>query len=365
MRINFNEPAFDDDDLKSVEEVIKNNFVNEGPKTKELEDNLKEYLGSKHVLLVPNGTAALFLAIKAESIIRNLSDFEVIIPDTTMFATATAVEWAGGRPVVVDVEKEIGLIDPQKVEQKINKKTLAIIPVHLIGRGADMDKLSSIAKENNIVVIEDAAGALGSKYKNRNYLGAIGDYGCFSLQSNKIITCGQGGIVTTNDDSRYEIMKRLRDFGRFNKNEFVHEKVGFNLKFSDLQAALALSQFKKIESRKELLLKQYNSYKEQLKDIGQIKFFDYKEGEIPLWIEVVAENRDELNDFLISKSIFPRKIWPSIHENPPYQNQGSDEDFPNSSYLSKNVLWLPNGPAISEDKLNLVCNEIKDFYPLL
>jgi len=165
-RINFNEPSFDKDDLEAVSEVIRTNFVNEGPKTKELEDKLKEIFGKKYIILTTSATAALFLAIKSEAIIRGITNFEVIIPNTTMFATAAAVEWAGGKPVLVDVEKKRGTIDVNKIKDKINKRTIVIIPVSIIGRSPEMDKLTEIAKQNNLAIIEDAAGSLGSRYND-------------------------------------------------------------------------------------------------------------------------------------------------------------------------------------------------------
>ncbi len=362
VRINWNEPKFGDEEIKEVTEVLNAGYVNEGPKTKQLEEELKKYLGVKHVLLTTNATAALFLAIKADAIIRNKEDFEVIVPDLTMIATATSVEWAGGKPVLVDVEKERATIDISKIEEKINEKTIAIIPVHILGRSADMNELMNLASKHNLTVIEDAAGALGSKDQSGKYLGTIGKMGIFSLQSNKIITSGQGGIIVTDDDKYYEALRRLRDFGRFSNKEFIHEKVGYNLKFNDLSAALALAQFRKIESKKQMLSNQRALYQNALKDIREVKFPAYNSEEIPLWIEIIANNRTALVEFLIKNEISARECWPAVHINPPYKNQGNDSDFPNSSFLSKNILWLPNGSAITSEQINYISEKIKEFY---
>lgn len=359
--IRWFEPRFDEEEIKSVKKVILENYVNEGPTTKELEELFQNYLGVKHVVMVANATAALFLSIKSEAHRRNLSDFEVIVPDMTMIATASAVNWAGGTPVMMDVKKEDLTIDVDKIEEKITKKTIAIIPVHTLGRSADMDKILKISKKYNLLVVEDAAGALGSKL-NDKFLGTIGDVGCFSLQSNKIITSGQGGIIVTNNDETYELIRRYRDFGRMSNKESMHELAGFNLKFNDLAAALALAQFKKIEDRKNLLLQQYNLYRSLLKDISQVKFFDLKSGEIPLWIDAFVENRESLLANLSSNQIFCRACWPSLHKNKPYRTQGSDLDYPISSLASENVLWFPNGPAVSEEDIQTICSKIKDFY---
>ena len=362
MTIRWNEPRFGEEELKEVEKVINNSFLNEGPKSRELEDLISNYLGVKHVILTVNGTAALFLALKADAMIRDVDDFEVLIPDMTMFATATSVNWAGGKPVTIDVSENRMTIDTEKIEEKITSRTTAIMPVHVLGRAADMEKITEIAEKHNLTIIEDAAGALGSKYNNQ-FLGTIGKVGCFSLQSNKIVTTGQGGIIVTNDDEYYEKMKRLRDFGRLNK-EFYHEEIGYNLKFNDLLAAIGIIQFKKIEQRKEMLLKQYEIYKKQLADTSKIKFPNIytKDGEIPLWIDVFAEDAENLINFLKEKDIHCRQCWPAIHKNTPYKNQGTDLDFPNSSYLSDNVIWLPNGPAVNNEQIIFICKKIKEFY---
>jgi len=359
--IRWNEPRFGKEELEEVRKVIESNYVNEGPKTKELEELFQNYLGVKHVVITTNATAALFLAVKAEAEKRKVSDFEVIVPDMTMLATASAVNWAGGKPIMVDIKNDDLTIDASKLEEKISNKTIAILPVHVLGRAADMEKILEIAKKHNLAVIEDSAGALGSKL-NGKFLGTIGDIGCFSLQSNKIITSGQGGVIALNDDKLYELIRRYRDFGRMNNKELLHEIAGYNLKFSDLAAALAVAQFKRLDERKKLLLEQYKLYKESLSDVKQIKFFQIKEGEIPLWIDAFVEKRKELLAFLSANQIFCRECWPSLHRNPPYKSQGLDKDFPNSSLASDNVLWLPNGPAISNENINFICSKIKEFY---
>ncbi len=360
MRINWNEPRFNNDELIEVSEVINEAYVNEGPRSKQLEEIIGKFLNVKHVILTTNGTAALFLGLKADSIIRGVNDFEVIVPDMTMFASASSVNWAGGKPVMVDVLKNRMTIDVDKIEEKITDKTIAIMPVHILGRSAEMDKIIELSQKHNLTIIEDAAGALSSKYNNQ-YLGTIGKVGCFSLQSNKIITTGQGGIIVTDDDKYYEVMKRLRDFGRMDK-EFYHEEIGYNLKFNDLAAAIGLAQFKKLEERRKMLINQFSLYKRELRDVQTVQFPEVRieEGEVPLWVDVFTKDRDQLIDFLKKEDIHCRKIWPSIHRNKPYTDK--DINYPNSSFVSDNVLWLPNGPAITDEQIVIICKKIKEFY---
>lgn len=361
MRINWYEPRFGEEELEGVTKVIKDAYVNEGPKTKEFEKELRDYLGVKYVLLIANATAGLFLAVKADSIIKGKKDFEVIVPDMTMIATANSVEWAGGKPILVDIEKERTTISVSEIEKKITNKTTAIIPVHVLGRAADMEEIEEIAKKHGLSIIEDSAGALGSRL-NGKLLGTFGKVGCFSLQANKIITSGQGGIVVTNDERYYEVMKRLSDFGRMSNKEFIHQKIGYNLKFNDLSSALGMGQFHKIDKRIEMLKSQRKMYEKELIDLDKVRFFPLRKEEVPLWIDVLVENREELVKYLNKNEIYPRKCWPSIHKNPPYEDQGNDQDFPNSTYLSDNCLWLPNGPAISNEQIVFISKKIKEFY---
>ncbi|MCH7850058.1 MAG: DegT/DnrJ/EryC1/StrS family aminotransferase [Nanoarchaeota archaeon] len=360
-RINWNEPLFGEEEVESVSEVIRAAYVNEGPKTKEFEELLKEYLGVKYIIFTTNATAALYLSIKAEAKLRDASKFDVIIPGMTMIASATSIGWAGGRPNLVDIESDRLTINADKIEEKITPDTIAIMPVHTIGRACDMNKIIKIAKKHGLAVIEDAAGALGSKL-NGKYLGTFGKVGCFSLQANKIISSGQGGIIATNDEKLYIKIRRLRDFGRFSNKELYHEEEGYNLKFNDLSAALGLEQFKKIDKRKELLLSQRKKYLEELKNQKEIIFPRYTSEEIPLWIDVYSKGRDELIKYLNSFEIYPRPCWPAIHQNPPYKYLGTDEDLPNSVRAAKDIIWLPNGPAITDENIEFVCSKIKEFY---
>jgi len=269
-RINWYEPRFDKEEEKIVLDVIRENYVNEGPRTKELESKIENYLGVKHAIIITNATAGLFLAVKADAEIKKKKKFEVIVPDLTMLATATAVEWAGGTPIIVDVNPNNGTINIQDLEDRITEDTIGIIPVHTLGRAADMERLEKLAKKCDLTIIEDAAGALGSRDIEGNYLGTMGKVGVYSLQSNKIITSGQGGIIVTNDEEYFEKIKRLRDFGRLSNKEFLHQEAGYNLKFNDLSAALALGQFEKLETRKKMLLEQREQYRSELENVKEV-----------------------------------------------------------------------------------------------
>lgn len=361
-RINWNEPRIGNEERKIIEEVLNNNYVNEGPKTKELEEKIREYLGVNYAIITTNATAALALAVEADAAIKGKKKFEYLVPDLTMLASASAVSWAGGTPILIDVLERDGTIDVEKLEDRITEDTIGIMPVHTIGRAANMEEIMKIAKKCDLTVIEDAAGALTSKNIDGKYLGTIGDVGIYSMQSNKIITSGQGGIIVTNNKELYEKMRRLRDFGRLSNKEFIHEEEGYNLKFNDLSAALALGQFKSIEGKRNRLKMQREDYFRNLSDLEEISFFPLREGEVPLWVDIFAKDRDNLAKYLRENNIFPRECWPALHNNPPYSYQGDDKDFPVASRIAKEVLWLPNGPGIEMSDIKYVAEKVREFY---
>jgi len=356
--INWFEPDFSEEEEKRVADVVKSGFVNEGKLTKEFEDKVKDLLGVKHAVAATSGTVALFLGLASLGI--GPGD-EVIVPDITFIASANAVKLAGAKPVLADIKKEDLTIDPEDVKKKITKKTKAIIPVHIVGRCCDMKKLSEIAKKHNLEIIEDACESFGSKYGDK-YTGTISKIGCTSFAPNKIITTGQGGMVLTNDDEIYEKLIRLKDHGRLKRSDEVHETFGYNFKFSDILAAVGLGQLEKLSDRIKMFKKQYKLYEDYLKDVKQVKIIktNIEKGECPLWIDFFVEDRGKLVDFLKEKNIHTRPLWLPLHSNPPYKMK--DSEFPNSTSIAKKVLWLPNGPKITEKEIKFICSVIKEFY---
>lgn len=339
MKIAWNEPNFGKEELKQVKEVLESGYVSEGPKTKELEKKLAKIVGSKHVIMTTSATAALYLAIEADKRIRHYKDGEVIIPDLTFVATKNAVEMAGLRLRIEDVHPKTFSLN----DCIFNEKTKIVIPVNILGR-------SRISKydgydQDPVTIICDNAGALGSKVSN-------GMVGCYSLQSNKIITCGQGGFCATDSDEYAKEIRKIKDFGRANKED--NNTKGFNFKFNDILAGIALGQLETLTSRRSLLLEQYSSYKSKLSDYG--RFIEYLDGEIPLWIEFITDKRDTLFDYLISQGITCRKPWKAIIDNPKL--------YPNTCYYAKSALWLPNGSCISKKDITFTCDKIINYLEL-
>jgi perosamine synthetase len=363
-KISFWDPIIGKKEIKYINSAIKMNWPNEGNFTYDFEKKIEKLLKVKHAVCTTSGTISIFLALKSLNI--SIKD-EVIIPDITFGATAMAVKLTGAKLVLVDVDENSRSFDLNKLKQKINKKTKAIIPVHISGRAAEMDEIMNIAKKKNIYIIEDAAEALISKYKNK-YLGTIGDLGCFSLTASKIITTGQGGVVVTNDTKLYHRIKLLKNqgiIGRSDGGNVKHEIIGYNFKYTNLQAAMGIAQISSINKRATKQIKIYHFYKKKLKDVKEIKIlnFDTKNGEVPLWIDAYAfKKRDKLIDFLKKNKIECRKFWYPLHMQKPFKEKNNN--YKVSTKIYKNLFWLPSSLNLNEKKISKVCDLIKFFYKL-
>jgi perosamine synthetase len=224
----------------------------------EFESKFADYCGTEYALAVSNGTTGLHLALAALGLGPGN---EVIIPDLTFIATANAVAYTGAKPVLADVEADTLCLDVASVKSLITPQTRAIIPVHLYGHPADMDALIEIADARGLAIIEDAAEAHGAEYKGRR-VGSFGKCGVFSFYGNKVITTGEGGMLTTNDREFYQRAKRLRDHAMSPQRRYFHEERGFNYRITNLQAALGVAQLERIEDfldRRAEIMGWYNS----------------------------------------------------------------------------------------------------------
>jgi len=238
------EPSITQKEISYVTDAVKSGWVSSlGYYIFEFEKKFAEFIGTKYALTTSNGTTALHLTLASLGIKEG---DEVIIPDLTFVATANAVAYTGAKPIIVDVEEDIWCIDPDSIRKSITPKTKAIIPVHLYGHSADMDEIIKISNEYGLHVIEDAAEAHGAEYKGKK-VGSLGKCGVFSFYGNKIITTGEGGMITTDDEKLYERAKFLRDHAMNKEKRYWHSEIGFNYRITNLQAALGLAQLERIE----------------------------------------------------------------------------------------------------------------------
>ncbi len=246
---DFEWPIYDDSDIKSVAEIVRSGKWGNpdcGGEVAEFEKEFAAYCGSKYALLCVNGSVALRLALIACGV---KPGDEVIVPPYTFIATASIVIEANCVPVFVDIDPRTYNLDASKIEAAVTPRTKAIIPVHFAGQACEMDKILEIARKHDLRVIEDACHGHGAEYKGKK-LGSIGDAGCFSFQSSKNLTSGEGGLVITNDDKLYQMMNSLRNVGRVEGGAwYEHHNAGCNYRITQLQAVLLSSQLKRLEEQ--------------------------------------------------------------------------------------------------------------------
>ncbi|MBU2544896.1 DegT/DnrJ/EryC1/StrS family aminotransferase [Patescibacteria group bacterium] len=358
--INQMEPWLGEEEQLAMNEYLKSGgWLTEFKKTKEFEKTIADYVGCKYVSIVPNGTVALALSLMAKGIGRG---DEVIVPDYTMIASANAVILAGAKPILVDIDSKNLCLDYELTKEAINNKTKAIMLVTINGRYPEIKKFVNLSKNNNLFLLEDTAQSLGSRY-NGKHLGTFGDAGILSFSVPKIITTGQGGAIITDNEDLYKKILKIKDFGRQQSGVDRHETVGYNFKFTDLQAVIGIEQMKKLEWRVNRKKEMHQLYKKLLSNVNGIEFIDTNiENTSPWFIDIlVNENkRSSLIDFLKEKEIGTRPFYPAIHTQEPYSYIA--KSFKISEEISKRGLWLPSSSFLKDEDIIKICDNIKDFY---
>lgn len=342
----------------TIQEAYNARNLSYGPYGQKFERQLANILNIKHVMLTTSGSTALLVALKALGISNG---DEVIVPNRTFQATANAAEFLGAKIVLVDVNSADGLIDTSKIEEAITPKTKAIIVVHLNGKSVNMAEVLRIRERYGIKIIEDTAQAFYSKNHNQ-YLGTIGDIGCFSMGVTKFMTTGQGGFVVTNIDELSEKMRRNLFHAQTGIDDKKFNEPGFNFRMPDLLSSLALSQIEELDAKKSKFLSIYNQYESDINKMTHIKLLSCKidKGEVPIWVEVLSNKRDQLFSYLKEKKIETLKFYPSLHR-APYLSSQNGRDYSNSLIFEEQGLILPCGPDISSDKVIKVINALREF----
>lgn len=346
-------PKFVGTELHALQAVIDSGFINDGPKTAEFERQIAAYLGVKHAVAVTSGTAALTMALIAYGVGRG---DDVLVPDLTFIATANAVTLAGANPVLVDVDPLRHVVTLDALENAITRRTKAIVTVEVNGRCPDYASIVMFCARHNLALITDSCEALGSFYGNR-MAGTLGNAGCFSFSPNKLITTGQGGMVVTNNGTIYDRLRELKDQGRSQRGtggRDLHPALGFNFKFTDLQAAVGLAQLQMLHDRIRAVKQRNAWYRSELD--GYFELPITAEENFSLWFDVLTEGRLGLVAFLRSQNIGTREFWLPIHRQVPYT---WNRAFPGATAASNKGIWLPSGFDMTESDVSYVVDVIK------
>jgi len=358
--IPVNEPVLDGNEKKYVLDCLDTNWISsQGKYIKQLEDEFAKFLGVNHAVATTSGTSALHLAVASLNLKKG---DEVIMPSFTMIAPALAVAYTGAKPVFVDAEPKSWTIDVSKIEEKITKKTKAILPVHIYGHPCYMDPIMKIAKENDLFVIEDAAEAHGATYKGK-IAGSFGNVTAFSFYANKIITTGEGGIVVTDDEKIANRVRWLKDFCFDKERRYFHQEIGFKYPMTNIQAAIGLAQLEKIGKVIENKRRMAKSYNEKLQGInGIITPYEDKDVMNVYWMYgILIENnfhalRDAVKSELFKMGVDTRFFFTGMHRQPPFAVK---EKFPVTDYLGNCGIYLPSSSNLTEENISYICECIK------
>lgn len=358
-------PFINNDEIKNVNYALKKNELSGfyGSFISKFEKEFASYCNTKYALTVNSGTTALHLGLLAVGIKKN---DEVIVSALTNMATIFAILYIGAKPIPIDIESNTFNLNTEIIEKKITKKTKAILVVHLFGHPAEMSKIKKLAKKYKLRIIEDCAEAHGAEYKKKK-VGSFGDAGCFSLYANKIISTGEGGIITFNSKKHYLKAKNLKELAFGSKNKFMHRDIGFNYRMTNLQAAIGCAQMKKINfiiKRKINIAKLYDKY--LFNNSLIVKPYTKKNIKNVFWMYCVSipkyknNLRKSIMHKLLSKGIETREMFiPCNLQNIFLKNKlFKKNDCPIANKVAYNSFYLPSGMDLKEKDIKYISSEL-------
>jgi dTDP-4-amino-4,6-dideoxygalactose transaminase len=360
-RILIAKVSLDPREIRAVEQVLKSGNLRAGKITEGFEASFAAVVGARHAIAVSSGTAALYLACRAIL----LPGDEVIVPDFTFVATAAMVATVGARPVFADVNPIAFTLDPAEVERHITARTRALIPVHLYGQPADIAELARIARRHKLRVIWDAAQAHGAQFRGRD-VGSFPDAVCYSFYPTKNMTTGEGGMITTSNDSLAAELRLLRSHGEASR--YRHVRLGFNFRTTDIASAIGRVQLARLPQAIRARRRNAKILMEGLKGIPGLQTPTLVPGTkhalslftVCIDAKHAGMSRDELVKALQHYGIQSAVHYPlPLHRQPIFRGHGIDRDFPVSTRLAKSVLSLPVHPGVKDEDLDYIVRSVR------
>lgn len=362
--IPVSEPNIGELEKLCINQAIDSSWISSKGKYIDLfESNFSKYLDCRESITTSNGTVSLHLILLALGI--GFGD-EVIVPTFTYIASVNAISYVGATPVFVDSEPDTWNMDVNKIEELINSKTKAIMAVHIYGHSVDMDPLLKLCNKYNLFLVEDAAEAIGTKYKRR-YVGTFGIAGSFSFFGNKTITTGEGGMVVTNNETLAKLIRKLKNQGNSEEKKYWHDMIGYNYRMTNIQAAIGYAQLQRIEelvSKKRIIAKWYKKYLNNNlithcveKDYCESSFWMYS----ILLNGTVANKREKFIEILLKEyGIETRPFFYPAHILPMYKNF-CDSQYPICESFYYKGLNLPSSTKLSEDDVKYIAQSIENL----
>lgn len=367
-RIAVCQPSVDKKELRNVEDCLKTNWISsKGKYISKFEEAFAEFCGVKYAVTSNSGTAALHLALSSLGISKG---DEVIVPVFTMAATVFAVLYTQAKPVFVDVEPDTFNIDPARIEEKITRRTKAVLAVHLYGHPCEMGRILDIARRHKLFLVEDAAEAHGAEFKGRR-AGAFGDISAFSFYANKIITTGEGGMIVTNNKQLARRAAILKDMAFDPKKRFLHRQIGFNYRMTNIQAAIGLAQLGKADDFINKRRQNAFFYNQFLKGISGLRLpveKDYAKNVYWMYGVLVEKefgmSKGKLREELSCRGIENRDFFIPLHRQPFLKKTGlffKKESFPVADGISKKGFYLPSGSGLKYNEIKYISRQIKEI----
>lgn len=379
FKIPLSEPVISGNEWRYIKDCLDTGWVSSvGNYVTRFEEMVANYVGTKYAIATVNGTSALHVSLLVCGV---QNDDEVIVPTLTFIAPVNVIKYCGAHPVFLDCDTDTLCIDVQKVSdfinneceqrsdgytynKKTNRRIKAIIPVHIFGHPADMDTLLKLCKKNNIDIVEDATESLGSEYKGQK-IGSFGKIGCFSFNGNKIITTGGGGMIVTNDEHIAKSARHLTTQAKSDPFEYDHDKIGYNYRLTNIQAAMGVAQMEKLEDFIKIKRRNAALYIEILFDIDGVGFLWEKNwAKSNFWfytIKVPKSQKKMLMNFLMGKNIQVRPLWRLIHTLPMYKGSQTYA-IENAVDAYESCINLPCSVTLKEEEVRFVVENIKNYF---